>query len=72
MNEKKIVIHQPYYLGYPGFFHKLSLCDTFVIMDNTQYDKRFTNRNRIVTNNDWTWITVPIDKTHKFFKKYVC
>lgn len=68
MDEKKIVIHQPYYLGYPGFFHKLSLCDTFVIMDNTQYDKRFTNRNKIVTNNDWTWITVPIDKTHKFSK----
>ena len=66
MNGKKIIVHQPYYLAYPGFFHKLSLGDIFVIMDDAQYDKRFTNRNRIITNNDWMWITVPINKKHKF------
>jgi len=68
MNDKKIVIHQPYYLSYPGFFHKLALSDVFVIMDDVQYDKRFTNRNRIITENDWIWITVPINKKHKFSK----
>lgn len=62
----KVAIHQPHYFPYPGFFHKLSQADVFVIMDKTQYDKRFTNRNRIITNTGWTWITVPINKKHKF------
>jgi len=62
----KAVIHQPYYLAYPGFFHKVSLADIFIIMDDVQYDKRFTNRNRIIATDDWTWITVPINKEDKF------
>jgi len=62
----KTVIHQPNYFPYFGFFHKLSLADTFVIMDNTQYDKKFTNRNKIIVPNGTIWITVPINKEHKF------
>jgi hypothetical protein len=62
----KVAIHQPQYFPYAGFFHKLSLADVFVIMDDVQYDKRFTNRNRIVSPNGWIWITVPINKDHKF------
>lgn len=61
----KAVIHQPNYFPYSGFFHKLSLADIFVMMDNTQYDKKFTNRNRIIIPNGWIWITVPIKKEHK-------
>lgn len=62
----KVAIHQPNFFPYPGFFHKLTLADTFVIMDNTQYDKKFTNRNKIVIPKGWTWIQVPINKNHKF------
>ena len=65
----KAVIHQPYYLPYPGHFHKISMGEIFVIMDNTQYDKRFTNRNRIINPNGkkkWDWISVPINKEDKF------
>ena len=63
----KAVIHQPQYFPYPGFFHKLSMADVYIIMDNTQYDKRYTNRNRIITPTGYTWITVPINKDHKFY-----
>jgi len=62
----KVAIHQPNYLPYLGFFHKLSLADTFVIMDDTQYDKKFTNRNKIKVPGNWIWLTVPINKKHKF------
>lgn len=62
----KLVIHQPNYLPYIGFFHKLSLADTLVLMDNTQYDKKFTNRNKIKVPNDWIWLSIPINKNHKF------
>ncbi|SVD07181.1 uncharacterized protein METZ01_LOCUS360035, partial [marine metagenome] len=56
----------PNFLPYVGFFHKLSLADTFVMMDNTQYDKKFTNRNKIKIPDGWSWLTVPINKEHKF------
>ena len=62
----KAVIHQPMYLPYPGFFHKLSLADVFVIMDDVQYDKRFTNRNVILDPNGPTPLSVPINKKQKF------
>ena len=62
----RATIHQPQYLPYAGFYHKLSLGDIFVILDDVQYDKRFTNRNKIISTNGWTWITVPINKAHKF------
>ena len=35
-------------------------------MDDVQYDKRFTNRNRIITPKDPIWISVPINKKQKF------
>jgi|TARA_B110000438_G_scaffold142558_1_gene137475 hypothetical protein len=62
----KAVLHQPQYFPYPGFFHKLMQADIFVLLDNTQYDKRFTNRNQIISSNNSIWITVPIDKKQKF------
>lgn len=62
----KAAVHQPQYFPYPGFFHKLAKADVYVIMDNVQYDRRFTNRNKIITPNGWTWLTVPIKKDHKF------
>ncbi|HVZ62355.1 MAG TPA: WbqC family protein [Candidatus Nitrosotalea sp.] len=63
----KAVIHQANYFPYVGFFHKISMADTLVLMDDTQYDKKFTNRNKIIVPNGWIWLSVPINKDHKFF-----
>lgn len=54
------------YFPYPGFFHKLSLVDVFVIMDDVQYDKRYTNRNRVLDPHGVQWLSVPINKDQKF------
>jgi hypothetical protein len=62
----RAAIHQPQYFPYPGFFQKLSMADTFVIMDDVQYDKRFTNRNKILNPQGPLELTVPIVKVHKF------
>ncbi|HZW85037.1 MAG TPA: WbqC family protein [Nitrososphaerales archaeon] len=62
----RAAIHQPQYFPYPGFFHKLTLADIFVVMDETQYDKRFTNRNRILDAHGPIWLSVPINKSQKF------
>lgn len=62
----KVAIHQPQYFPYGGFFQKVSLSDLYVIMDDAQYDKRFTNRNRINSPGGPIWISVPINKKQKF------
>lgn len=62
----KAAIHQPHYFPYPGFFHKLKQADVFVLMDATQYDRRFTNRNRILDPHGPVWLSVPIDKARRF------
>jgi hypothetical protein len=42
------------------------MADVLVVMDDVQYDKRFTNRNRILAPQGPIWLTVPIDKADKF------
>ncbi len=56
-----ISIHQPNYLPWSGFFHKMSLCDQFVFLDNVPFTKNnYQNRCRIKTNQDAKWLTVPV------------
>jgi WbqC-like protein family len=62
----KVVIHQPQYFPYPGFFNKIQQADVFVVMDDAQYDKRFTNRNRILDPHGPVWLSVPINKAQRF------
>jgi hypothetical protein len=62
----KVSIHQPQYFPYGGFFQKVGLSDLYVVMDDAQYDKRFTNRNRIIAPKGPMWISVPINKKQKF------
>ena len=56
-----VSIHQPAYLPWLGYFHKLMLSDVFVVLDNTQFEKNsFINRNKIRTGQGWTWLTIPL------------
>jgi len=60
---KIVAIHQPQYLPYLGFFHKLAHCDLFVALDHVQFQKNgLQNRNRIKTasKEGTQWITVPV------------
>tara|TARA_B110001454_G_scaffold217415_1_gene242698 strand:+ start:809 stop:1486 length:678 start_codon:yes stop_codon:yes gene_type:complete len=63
-----ISIHQPNYLPYPGFFHKIIHSDVLIVQDVTKFDERFSNRNKIISSNKWTWLTVPIKKNHKEYQ----
>jgi len=57
----KVTIHQPEHMPWPGFFHKINMADTYILLDNVQYRKNyFQNRNKIRTANGWNWITVPV------------
>tara|TARA_B100000700_G_C14963734_1_gene817828 strand:- start:618 stop:1373 length:756 start_codon:yes stop_codon:yes gene_type:complete len=62
--------HQPCYLPWLGYFHKLSLCDTFVYMDTVQYlENDWNNRNKVRTPQGWHWLTVPLDRKKTQGKK---
>lgn len=61
-----ISMHQPQYLPWLGFFHKIYHSDIFVFLDNVQYKKReYQNRNRIRTKEGWMWLTVPVLKNEE-------
>jgi len=58
-----ISVHQPQYLPWLGYFHKMYQSDAFVFLDNVQYKKReYQNRNRIRTKSGDIWLTVPVMK----------
>jgi hypothetical protein len=57
----RLTAHQPNYLPWLGYFHKIALGDVFVILDSVQYAKNgWTNRNRIKTSQGTQWLTVPV------------
>ena len=56
-----LVILQPGYLPWLGFFDQLRRSDVFVYYDDVQYDKHgWRNRNRIKTQAGPLWLTVPV------------
>lgn len=56
-----VAIHQPNYLPWLGFFHKMANCDTFVLLDNVKHSKSsFTHRNKIKMNNEAILLSVPL------------
>jgi hypothetical protein len=59
----KIGIVQPYFLPYIGYFSLINAVDIFVYFDDVQYIRRgWVNRNRIKINDDWHYLTLPVQK----------
>ena len=57
----RLVVLQPGYLPWLGFFDQLRRADVFVYYDDVQYDKHgWRNRNRIKTQSGPQWLTVPV------------
>lgn len=57
----KVAIHQPQYMPWLGYFHKMDAADVFVLLDDVQYKKNeWQNRNKIRNAEGSQWITVPV------------
>lgn len=55
-----LAAHQLHYLPWLRYFHKIASCDTFVVLDNIQYNKNgWQNRNKIKTPSGELVLTVP-------------
>ncbi len=59
---KIVAVHQPNYLPWLGYFHKIASADVFIFLDSVQYPRgqSIANRNKIKTAQGWQWLTVPI------------
>lgn len=58
---KIVSAHQPAYIPWLGYFHKVVLCDEFAVMDDVQFEKNsFTNRNTVLANGNPVMLTIPI------------
>jgi hypothetical protein len=57
----KVVILQPSYIPWRGYFDQIYKADLFVFYDDVQYDKRgWRNRNRIKTSTGPIWLSIPV------------
>ena len=57
----RLVVLQPSYLPWLGYFDQMYKSDLFVLYDDVQYDKHgWRNRNRIKTSQGPLWLTVPV------------
>lgn len=64
LNQNMVAIHQPNFLPWLGYFHKMNLADTFIVHDDVQlnwrgYTRRVPIRSSLDTN-ELTWIYAPI------------
>jgi hypothetical protein len=58
----KVVILQPSYIPWRGYFHQIQKADLFVFYDCVQYDKHgWRNRNAIKTPQGSQWLTIPVN-----------
>jgi len=65
-----LVVLQPGYLPWLGFFDQLRRSDAFVVYDDVQYDKGgWRNRNRIKSPTGVAWLTVPVRTKGRPFQR---
>ncbi len=56
-----VAIHQPNFLPWLGYFHKMTHSDVFVLLDSVAFSKNsYTTRSRIQTPQGAHWLTVPV------------
>lgn len=59
-----LVVLQPGYIPWLGFFDQMQRSDVFIYYDDVQFDKNgWRNRNRIKTIKGAHWLTVPVKRT---------
>jgi len=66
MYKKVVVIHQPDFAPYLGFFHRFLRADMYIALDHVQFvsssSRSWTNRDKIKTAQGEKWLTVSVKK----------
>src|SRR5207302_612250 len=70
--KRTVVIEQPNYVPWIGFFDLIRQSDVWVWYDDVQYTKRdWRNRNRVAADASAEWLTIPV-KTRGRFLQRIC
>ena len=58
-----VAIHQPHYLPWLGYLHRMAQADLFVVLDHVQFERgNYQNRTRVRVNGAAHWLTVPVQQ----------
>jgi hypothetical protein len=69
---RRVAIHQPNFLPWLGYFHKMASVDCFVLLDDAQFVKEgFVHRNRIKTPQGAVWIGLPVLTRGRFAQSII-
>jgi hypothetical protein len=67
---RTVVIEQPNYIPWIGYFDLVRQSDVWVWYDDVQYTKRdWRNRNRIAAGDTPEWLTIPVKTTGRFHQR---
>jgi hypothetical protein len=57
----KVAIHQPHFLPWLGYLHRMAQVDAFILLDHVQFERRnYQNRTMIRMDDEARWLTVPV------------
>ncbi len=58
-----VAIHQPHFLPWLGYLHRMAQVDAFILLDHVQFERRnYQNRTMIRMNDEARWLTVPVEQ----------
>jgi len=56
-----VAIHQPHYLPWLGYLHRMAQVDLFIVLDHVQFERRnYQNRSQIRLEGEARWLSVPV------------
>src|SRR2546425_2049263 len=56
-----VAIHQPHFIPWLGYLHRMALADLFIVLDHVQFERRnYQNRSQIRIEGEAQWLTVPV------------
>ena len=56
-----VAIHQPHFIPWLGYLHRMAQADLFIVLDHVQFERRnYQNRSQIRIDGEARWLTVPV------------
>jgi hypothetical protein len=58
-----VAIHQPHFIPWLGYLHRMAQADLFIVLDHVQFERRnYQNRSQIRLDGEARWLTVPVEQ----------